>query len=222
MKKIKFYPILVVLLLNVCSFGESLSSDYKISPGDIISINIYPATEFSREVVVSPDGTIEIPLLGSLKVSGFKTFELEKIITDKLSKYVSNPKVDVSVKMFSAYRVAVIGSIQRSGYYQYRENMNILELIAEAGGLADYADTKNIKIYRKIKDSKGSITDSVINVSIDSFFNQSHPLPSLEAGDIVYIPRQKFTSKSKWVSDNLVPWITITTFFISIGVIISR
>ncbi|MCX7641969.1 MAG: polysaccharide export protein [Elusimicrobiales bacterium] len=223
-----FKKIVIFFLLQCFSlsniFGETnILSYYKISAGDILSINIYPATEFSRDVTVSPDGSIDLPLIGNVKVTGLTSAEIERILTEKLSRYVSNPKVTISIKMFSSYRVAVIGSIQKSGYYQYWENMNILELIAQAGGLGDYADTKNIKIYRKIKDEKGSFSDVVINVSIDDFFKvKPEKVPTLQAGDIVYIPKQKFTSKSKWISDNLVPWIMLTTFFISIGVIFTK
>ncbi|MGC8866669.1 MAG: polysaccharide biosynthesis/export family protein [Elusimicrobiales bacterium] len=224
MKKVRFFfsILIIFLIINPYVSSENLLSDYKISAGDVISINIYPATEFSRDVTVSPDGSIDMPLLGSIKVSGLRAFEVERIITERLSKYVSNPKVTVAIKIFSSYRVAIIGSIQRSGYYQYRENMNILELIAEAGGLQDYADTKNIKIYRKIRDDSGNLREIVIKISIEDFFENSQSIKPLEVGDIVYIPRQKFTSKSKWISDNIVPWITLTTFFISIGVILSR
>lgn len=218
----------IIILINISTgvtFSQSVdaSSYYRVSSGDVLSINIYPATEFSREVTVSPDGSIDLPLIGNVKISGFTVSDIEKILTEKLSKYVSSPKVTISVKMFSSYKVAIIGSIQKSGYYQYWENMNILELIAQAGGLSDYADTKNIKIYRKIKNEKGEFRDLVINVSIDDFFKvKPEKVPTLEAGDIVYIPRQKFPTKSKWVSDNLVPWIMVTTFFISVGVIFSK
>lgn len=136
---------------------------------------------------------------------------------------MANPKVSVSIKMFSSYKVAIIGNVQRSGYYQYWENMNVLELIAQAGGLSDYADTKNIKIYRKVKDEKGNIRDIVIDVSIDDFFKvKPQKVPVLESGDIVYVPKQKFTSKSKWIADNILPWTMITSFFISIGIILSK
>lgn len=222
----KHIVALFLYLMSLRSFSfQNLenTSYYRISSGDIISVNIYPATEFSRDVTVSPDGSIDLPLVGNLKVSGFSVSEVEKIITEKISKYVANPKVSVSIKMFSSYKVAIIGSVQRSGYYQYWENMNILELIAQAGGLSDYADTRNIKIYRKVRDEKGNIRDLVIDVSIDDFFKvKPERVPILESGDIVYVPKQKFTSKSKWVADNIMPWTIITSFFISVAIILSR
>lgn len=222
----KYIAVLFFYLLNQLHLNsQTLDTDsyYRISAGDIISINIYPATEFSRDVTVSPDGSIDLPLIGNLRISGLRVSDVEKIVTDKISKYVANPKVSVSIKMFSSYKVAIIGNVQRSGYYQYWENMNVLELIAQAGGLSDYADTKNIKIYRKVKDEKGNIRDIVIDVSIDDFFKvKPQKVPVLESGDIVYVPKQKFTSKSKWIADNILPWTMITSFFISIGIILSK
>lgn len=221
--KCLFCMIFFLSFSNLFSAVSSDVSSYRIVSGDVLSINILPANEFSRDVVVAADGTIDFPLIGTLKISGLSVMEVEKLITERLSKYVSNPVVNVTIKMYSGYKVAILGCISKSGYYPYRENMNILELIAEAGGLCDYADTKRIKIYRKIKDEKGRIKDSVVDVSIDDLFKiKPEGFCILEPGDVVYVPKQKFTTKSRWIADNLVPWITLTTFFISIGIILGR
>jgi len=225
--------IISLLLIVIVFFDTStlfsleltrmMESSYNISSGDVISISVSPAEEFSREVSVSPDGTIDLPLLGNLKVSGMSTSSLEKLLTDKFSKYISSPKISVSIKRFSSYRVAIIGQIQRSGYFEYNEGMKILDLIALAGGPMDYADSKNIKVYRKSKDSNGNIKEEIFNLSMDSFF-QGDLSKNIELtpGDIVYIPRQKFTTKTKWISDNIIPWTMLTSFAISIAIILSK
>jgi polysaccharide export outer membrane protein len=207
-------------MLFSINIPSSNDTNYYISSGDTLNISVAPADEFSKEVIVSPDGTIELPLLGSIKVSGMSIDELEKILTGMFSKYVSNPKVSITVKRFSSYRVGVIGQIQKSGYYDYNDGMKLLDLITLAGGPADYADSNNIMVYRKTKDEKGNLKEDIFNVSMDKFFEGSLDKNiSLLPGDIVYIPRKKFTEKSKWISDNILPWLVIASFALSIVVI---
>jgi protein involved in polysaccharide export with SLBB domain len=228
-KKIFTFFLAIIFLFNVSVSSFDLSSiekiddEYYISPGDMLGIRVSPADEFSKDVIVSPDGSIELPLVGAIKVAGMKVKELEKILAEKFSKYIFNPKVSISVKKFSSYRVAVIGQIQKSGYIEYFEGMTLLDLIASAGGPLDYADSKNIKVYRKTKTKDGSLKEEIFTVSMDSFFegNLSNNLKLLP-GDIVYIPRKKFTSTTKWVGDNIIPWTMLASFGISIGIILSK
>ncbi|NLI10975.1 MAG: hypothetical protein GX447_09520 [Elusimicrobia bacterium] len=196
---------------------------YFISAGDVVSINVSPAEEFSKEVTVQPDGSVDIPLLGSVKVSSLSVSELEKILTAKFSKYVANPTVTVSVRKFSSYKVAAIGQVQRAGYYDYYEGMKILDLIASAGGLADYARTEKIRVFRKVKDEKGDLKESSFEVNLSELFSgKLDKNIVLSQGDVVYVPRKKFTSAGKWITDNLLPWTMLATFGLTIGIISSK
>ncbi len=193
--------------------------DYFISAGDIVDINVYPADEFSKEVTVQPDGSIELPLLGAIKVSGIRASELEKILTSKFSKYVSEPKVTVSVRKFSTYKVGVIGQVQWGGYYDYYEGMRILDLISSARGFSDYPDTENIRIFRNKKNERGETIKSSFEIDLSELFKgNTEKNIELSPGDIVYIPRKKFTSAGKWITDNLMPWTMLFTF----GIVLIR
>ncbi len=209
-----------VFCLEIPSFSDK---NYFISAGDVVSVNVSPAEEFSKEVTVQPDGTIDVPLLGAIKVSSMNVSELEKLLTAKFSKYLANPTITVSVRKFSAYKVAIIGQVQRSGYYEYYEGMKILDLIASAGGLADYARTENIRIYRKTKDEAGKEKESSFELNLSALFDgKIDNNLTLSQGDIVYVPRKKFTSAGKWITDNLLPWTMLATFGLTIGIISSK
>jgi len=228
-KKVFTIIITLIFLINTTVFSfdllstEKIDGEYYISPGDILGISISPAEEFSKDVVVAPDGSIDLPLIGKINVVGKKVKELEKILSEKFSKYIFNPKVNITVKKFSSYKVAIIGQIQKSGYIEYFEGMTLLELIAQAGGPLDYADSKNIKVYRKVKTKDGTLKEEIFNISMDSFFegNLANNIKLLP-GDIVYIPRKKFTATTKWVGDNILPWTMLTSFAISIAIILSK
>lgn len=219
-KIISVLTCFIILTQSIVAVDLPVDVDYRISSGDVLSIVIYPAEELSKEITVSPDGSIDLPLVGNIKVSGLKVSELEKILIERYSKYVSNIRISISVRKFASYRVAIIGQVQRTGYYEYTEGMKILDLIASAGGPSDYADSKNIKVYRKNKTSDGKITEEIFTLSMDSFFKGNLDKNiDLMPGDVVYIPRQKFTSTSKWITDNILPWTILATFGLSVGII---
>ena len=198
----------------------ALDKEYFIEAGDVISINVQPAEEFSKEVTVQPDGTIEIPLLGSIRAQGVKPDDLQKILTAKFSKYVSNPSITISVRKFSSSKVAVIGQIGQPGYYEYREGMRLLDLVAQAGGPMDYARRDRVSIFRRVKGADGKVSEEVVKADLEAVFSgKMDKNITLATGDIVYIPRKPYSTASKWITDNFVPWITLFTFVVTASIV---
>jgi polysaccharide export outer membrane protein len=196
---------------------------YFIEPGDVININVYPAEEFSKEVTVQPDGNIEIPLLGAIKAQGLKADDLQKILTARFSKYVSNPNIAINVRKFASSRVAVIGQVNSPGYYEYREGMRLLDLVAQAGGTMDYARRDQVRVFRKQKSEDGKVTEQVIKADLEEVFaggmDKNIPLAS---GDIVYIPRKPYSTAAKWITDNFLPWATLFMFAVTAGIVANK
>lgn len=216
--------IIFALLINIFpafAFSQIMpeDKDYFIAPGDVISINVFPAEEFSREVTVQPDGSVEVPLLGSIKVEGKRALELQNILIAKFSKYVSNPSITVSIKKFSANRVAIIGEVNGPGYHIFHNGMRVLDLVAQSGGFKDYAKLKKVRIFRNVKGAEGAVRSQVIRIDMrkvmsgDMAYNEV-----LLSGDIVHVPKKSFSKTTRWISDNILPWLTIVTF----GIVISR
>ncbi|MCG2725681.1 MAG: polysaccharide export protein [Elusimicrobia bacterium] len=215
--------VILSILINIfpaLGFSQIAPEDknYFIVPGDVISINVFPAEEFSREVTVQPDGTVEIPLLGSIKVEGLQTLELQNILIAKFSKYVSNPSITVNLRKLSSNRVAIMGEVNGAGYHSFNAGMRLLDLVAQAGGFKDYAKLKKVKIFRNIKEPEGKTRNEILQVDMTKVMagNMSHN-EALLNGDIVYVPKKNFYKATKWISDNFVPWFTIITF----GIVIS-
>ncbi|OGR64496.1 MAG: hypothetical protein A2X30_00205 [Elusimicrobia bacterium GWB2_63_16] len=199
--------------------AAAAEKEYFIEAGDVISVNVFPAQEFSKEVTVQPDGTIEIPLLGSMRAQGIKPGELEKMLTAKFSKYVSNPSITLNVRRFSFNRVALIGQVKSPGYHEFREGMRLLDLVALAGGTADYSRDAKVRIYRKLKDGD-KVTEVVLKANLEDVFEgkMESNIP-LVTGDIVYIPRKPYSAAARWVTDNVVPWATLFVFAITAGLV---
>ncbi|HAN04207.1 MAG: hypothetical protein A2X29_12465 [Elusimicrobia bacterium GWA2_64_40] len=199
--------------------AAAAEKEYFIEAGDVISVNVFPAQEFSKEVTVQPDGNIEIPLLGSMRAQGIKPGELEKMLTAKFSKYVSNPSITLNVRRFSFNRVALIGQVKSPGYHEFREGMRLLDLVALAGGTADYSRDAKVRIYRKLKDGD-KVTEVVLKANLEDVFEgkMESNIP-LVTGDIVYIPRKPYSAAARWVTDNVVPWATLFVFAITAGLV---
>lgn len=197
--------------------------EYFIESGDIINVNVFPAEEFSKEVTVQPDGTVDIPLIGAVKARGLKAEDLQKTLTAKFSKYVANPSVTINVRKFAANKVAVIGQIRSPGYYEYREGMRLLDLIAQASGPEDYARTAKVRIYRRVPGPDGKLTEEVLKADLAAVFDgKMDRNVQLMNGDIIYIPRKRYSAAAKWITDNVVPWATLFMFTITAGIVVNR
>ncbi|HAT72355.1 MAG TPA: hypothetical protein DCS63_06020 [Elusimicrobia bacterium] len=221
---------IISLALSILTFLSSMpvfsldlkvpEKEYFIESGDIISVNVFPAEEFSKEVTVQPDGTVDIPLIGPVRARGLKSEDLEKTLTAKFSKYVANPGVTVNVRKFSSNKVAVIGQINSPGYYEYREGMRLLDLIAQAAGPQDYARGAKVRIYRRVPGADGKITEEVLKADMEAVFaGKMDKNLVLMNGDIVYVPRKPYSTAAKWITDNFVPWATLFTFAITASIV---
>ena len=214
-----------LFLFAVFSFGLSapvLAADKdearinpKIAPGDIVAITVYPADEYNREVTVQPDGKIELPLLGSIDIKDVNAKQLEQLLEIRYAKYVDNPKITIAIRHFAGRRVAIIGEIRSPGFYEYRDGMKMLELVANAGGLGDTAKASRLEILRD-GESKGVRFNFQAVLDGDA----SRDI-ALRPGDTVFVPKTYLNKKSTWISNNILPYLTLSTLVASL-VILSR
>jgi polysaccharide export outer membrane protein len=103
----------------------------------------------SAEVVVRPDGKISLPLLNDIAAAGHTPNALRAALEKAASKYSNEPNATVVVKEIRSRKVFITGNVVKAGTYPLTGDMNVLQLIALAGGLAEYADVKNIVVIRK-------------------------------------------------------------------------
>lgn len=174
-----------------------------ISAGDTLSITVFPVEEYSKEVTVAPDGRIEMALIGSVLVKGLSNDEIQDILQKKYARYIANPKIAVNVKHFSGRRVAVIGDVRSPGYFEYRDGMKMLEVIALSNGFNDTASISKIWVLRQ--DANGRNKSVRINYK-KVLRGDPNRDPFLEPGDTVYVPKQSLAMTSSWLNTNVLPW----------------
>ena len=133
----------------VASTGIATPTDYVIGPDDVLGIVFWRDADMTGDVTVRPDGMITLPLLRDIKAAGLKPDELRVQIQEAASKYIEDPNVTVVVRQINSRNVFITGQIARPGPYPVTGQMTVLQIIAVAGGLTEFADEKNITITRQ-------------------------------------------------------------------------
>lgn len=131
---------------------SSAPHDYVIGSGDLLDISVFDVPELSKEVRVSQTGTINIPLIPvRLRVAGLSETQAEEKIAELLEAngLVSHPEVGVAVKEHRSQPITVVGAVQHPMVYQADRDVTLLEVLAEAGGIAnDAGDTVIVTRHR--------------------------------------------------------------------------
>ena len=159
------------------------SEEYRLASGDKLRIEVYKDAQMSQSVQIRPDGKITLPLLGDLDATGRTPIELRDTITKSLKEYVTNPTVTVIVVEATTATAYVMGEVNHPGAVTLTAPLTVMQALALAGGLKDFADAKNIRILRKSLLGTQAIT-----------FNYKEALKStrapvyLQPGDTVVVP----------------------------------
>jgi polysaccharide export outer membrane protein len=128
--------------------GVPLPEGYVIGPEDVLNIVFWRDKDMSAEVTVRPDGRITLPLLNDMQVSGKTPDQLRDALMTAAAKYVEDPNVSVVVKTINSRKVFITGQVAKPGAYSLAAPTTVVQLIALAGGLHEFADAKNIVIIR--------------------------------------------------------------------------
>jgi polysaccharide export outer membrane protein len=144
---VKSFSIILMLLTGM-SINAADKSEYLIHQGDTLNISVWGDETLSREIIVLPDGNINFPLAGRVKVSGSTTTDVEKIITSHLTKYLSEPVVTVIVTATGGSKIYVLGKVNEPGPIPLTGPMTVLQALSIAGGFDRFADLDAIKVLR--------------------------------------------------------------------------
>jgi polysaccharide biosynthesis/export protein len=128
--------------------GVPLPPGYVIGTEDALSINFWREKEMSADVVVRPDGKISLPLLNDIQAAGLTPDQLREQLVKAATKFVADANATVVVKEIKSRNVYITGQVTKGGSFALTGDMTILQLIALAGGLLEYADSKNIVLTR--------------------------------------------------------------------------
>jgi polysaccharide export outer membrane protein len=164
--------------------------DYILQPSDLLHVQVYQEDDLMRDVRISQEHTVMLPLIGSVDLKGKTPREAEIIIRDLYNKdYLVNPQVTVSVLEYAKTSVDVLGSVNTPGSIEFlpEQPMNLLDAIARAGGFNRLADRKHVTLTRSGDDGKQEKTTINTDELIQGSAKQAWPLIK---GDVIFVPEK--------------------------------
>jgi polysaccharide export outer membrane protein len=123
-------------------------AEYVIGPQDVLGINFWRDADMTGDVTVRPDGRITLPLIGDLTAAGVTPDQLKAQIQKAASKLLEDPTITVVVRQINSRKVFITGQVATPGAHVLAGPLTVMQLIALAGGLNEYANKKNITIMR--------------------------------------------------------------------------
>ena len=167
--------------------------EYKLGIGDAVEVNVWRNPDLSVAVIVRPDGKISVPLAGDVYVDGVSTDGLSKIIEERLSSYIRNPKVTVIVSNPTSaefiHRIRVTGAVAAQKSIPYRKGITVLDVILEAGGVTPFANSNESKLYRQTTDG-AKVYPIYLNDILEKGILDSNY--TLYPQDIITVPERGF------------------------------
>ncbi len=165
--------------------------------------------------LVSVDGTVEFPLIGSIKLAGLTRTEATDHLKELLNEYVKNPIVNIRILNF---KVSVLGEVGRPGTFNIEdERITVLEALGLAGDMTIFGDRKNVKIIREVNGLK---TYEELDFTSSSVI--SSPFYYLQQNDVVIVSPNKAQIQSSSFNRNTSVFISIAGIIISVISVLTR
>lgn len=179
-----------VLMLYSANRSGSITDDYRIGPEDLLEIEAYNVEDIKKTVRVNSQGEIALPLVGILDVKGMTTSELERLITEKLDRYVQETVVTVFIKEYRSQRISVIGAVNNPQIYAVTGQRYLIDMLMTAGGLREDAGNICYVIRPAPQDKEDGKAETIVidlhELLINGNFSLNIPV---FAGDVINVPK---------------------------------
>jgi len=164
---------------------------YLIGPLDSVNIIVWRNPELSTTVPVRPDGRISTPLVEDLPAQGRSPSDLARDVEKALSKYIRDPVVTVVVASFQGpytEQIRIVGEATRPQAISYRQNMTLLDVMIQVGGLTDFADGNAAVLVR------GTEKNKQYSVRLKDLIRRGDISANVDVkpGDVIIIPQSWF------------------------------
>ena len=189
--------LLATLLIVITAvISTAAQAAYRLQPGDTIQVSVWQEPKLDRQLVVAPDGTISMPLVGHVKASGRSAQQVEMSIKERLkSQYQSELDVTVSLVAQPPVKeeeeidpsIFVMGEVNKPGEFIIKKRTTLMQALALGGGLSAFAAQRRIQVHRKI-DGRDEIHEFDYRA-----FEQGQEVAGnivLRPGDVVVVPER--------------------------------
>ena len=193
--------------------GDRLLDTYRLTKYDVLDIQIVGFSTFESssntkntgldEVVIGPDGYVQLPYAGSVKLAGLTLYEAKEAVSERLRQYLRFPDLSILVKSYGERKIYVMGEVQQPGIHELKvDTLNAYAAISSAGGFTKRGSSTKVQVLRVDGD-----TMYYKQINIKNYIKK-HDLTqnvALQDGDIVYVPR----SNGIKFNEDILPYINV-------------
>ncbi|MDA2923073.1 polysaccharide export protein [Acidobacteria bacterium AH-259-L09] len=186
------------------SFLNRTASEYRLGSGDLIEVSVFGVENFTHNLRINSRGEINLPFIGAVRAAGLTPAELEEQLKSSLDgRLIRNPQVSVFVKEYRSQPVFVLGAVKQPGQYQTFQQLNLIDVIAMAGGLIVERAADHALVQRRVsvsadERSNGGTNDvtntpQTLKVDLRALLEDgdlSLNIP-IRGGDVIQIPERK-------------------------------
>jgi len=170
---------------------------YRLQPGDVLDVQFRYSPEFNQTITVQPDGYVSLEISGDLKVAGLTVEQARLAILKRASERLQDPVATVILKEFQRPYFVVAGEVAQPGRIEMRESVTAIQAIMLAGGMKETARSSQVVVFRKINSDVAEV--KLLNLkSIRRTSDLENDL-TLQAGDMVYVPRDKISKIERFM-----------------------
>ena len=157
---------------------------YGVQPGDILEVSVWKEEGLEKSVLVRPDGGISFPMVGDIPAQGRTVAQLAEEIAKRITRFIPDPVVTVSLQQNLGNRIYVIGKVNKPGEFMLNRYVDVIQALSMAGGMNPFANGKKIQILRRGEKGQSAIPFSYAAVE-DGDLKQNIVL---QPGDVVLVP----------------------------------
>lgn len=185
-------PLMCLLGLAVARASDTkpASTDYVLQASDLLRILVFQEPDLQRDVRITQDGSVSLPLIGTIELQGKSVHQAEDIIRQLYDRdYLVNPQISVTVVEYAQRTVQVLGAVNGPGAISFppEQKMGLVEAIARAGGFSRLAERRRVKLTRTLADGK---TDNY-TINADELIQGNSNEPwLLVKGDVIFVPER--------------------------------
>jgi len=158
--------------------------EYVIGPEDVLHIAVWKENDLTATLPVRPDGKISLPLLDDVQAAGLTPKQLSESVTEKLKKYIADPRVTVVVTSINSKRIYLVGEVLHPGATPMLPNMTVLQALSSAG-LNQFANTKKIYVLRTQNGKQEKMPVDYRRIVKGERIDQNY---MLQPGDTIVVP----------------------------------
>jgi polysaccharide biosynthesis/export protein len=175
----------IIVALAYATGAMAQDANYTVKPGDLLSISVWKEPDLQKPALVRPDGSFSFPLVGEVDAKGKTVADLNKAMSLKLAKYISDPVVTVSISEVKGNKVYVLGQVNKPGEFIVNPRVDVMQALSMAGGTTPFAALGDITVLRRTPTGKQSLPFRYNDIIRGKRLDQNI---DLQSGDVVVVP----------------------------------